>query len=160
MRSFPLLFLLFAAGLVSLFPACSSDELAEQNLADVTIWSGPSITVEKLDGADPTDAANQDRISDNVWITRGNMGGQIYNAVIEATANQDISPDGTLWAVGRTTNLAGLNFVPFRSAVNPRDVVGVDLVLLLEEERIALDITFTSWSRNQGGGFAYERATP
>ena len=49
-----------------------------------SVWTGDVITFTKVDDADPTLATNQDRITDNVWITRDNAeGGQIYNLVSE-----------------------------------------------------------------------------
>ena len=43
-----------------------------------TIWNGDRFTFQKLNGADWTLEANQDRITDNVWITRANNKG-IFN---------------------------------------------------------------------------------
>ncbi|MEM6771747.1 MAG: hypothetical protein AAF597_14285 [Bacteroidota bacterium] len=152
----PLLLLLF----VFLFATCTNDETnGNTPMGDITIWSGPSITFTKANNADPNDAANQDRITDNVWITRGNDGGQIYNAVTESMAEQNSSPAGTQWARGTTANLNDLTFGTFRSTIRPQNVVGQDLVLLLTEENIAIDIRFTSWSRSMAGGFTYSRST-
>jgi len=126
-----------------------------------TIWSGPTTTFEKLDGADPTASANQDRLTENVWITRGNNGGEIYNAAMEESSTQGVSPEGTEWAVGTTDGLANLTFEPFRAAVGrPQGVVGKELVLHLIESDIYLDVRFTSWSPRKQGGFSYERSTP
>ncbi|MEL6591812.1 MAG: hypothetical protein AAFQ87_12095 [Bacteroidota bacterium] len=125
-----------------------------------TIWTGPKISFSKNSGADPSLAENQDRISDRVWITRGNEGGQIYNAVSEASAEKTTSPAGTLWAVGTTADLQTLEFDNFRIAVEkPQNVVGKDLVLFLVGDNIAIDIKFTAWANNNMGGFAYERSS-
>ena len=127
---------------------------------NITIWSGPTVTFTKLPNSDPGDAQNQDRITDEVWITRGTNGGQIYNAKVEGSADKNQSPRGTLWAVGTTSNLASLNLLPFRAAVgSPQDVAGKNLVLYLEDEKIAMDVKFTSWSQSKSGGFSYERST-
>ena len=53
----------------------------------------------KLDYADPSLAENQDRILDNIWITRGNDK-PLYNAAMEGSYNEQnrdhsISPAGT-----------------------------------------------------------------
>jgi len=138
------------------------EEEEEMNMTAV-VWSGATVTFTKADGADPTLEENQDRITDEVWITRGNMGGQIYNAVTEANSDKEESPSGTLWAVGTTADLSNLEFTTFRQAVEkPKDAIGVDLVMIITgtEENIAIDVKFTSWSQgNQGtGGFAYERS--
>lgn len=124
-----------------------------------TIWSGSKITFTKADDADPTMEANQDRITDNLWITRGNDGGQIFNAAVEASSTKESSPTGTLWAQGTTSNIENLNFEPFRTAIKPKESVGEDLVLLILEDSIAIDLRITSWSENKEGGFSYERST-
>ncbi|MEO0573554.1 MAG: hypothetical protein AAF039_17765 [Bacteroidota bacterium] len=165
---------LFCIAFAMLLISCSSDDgngggdddttqlppFEIPSLAETTIWTGPTITFQKSGGADPALAENQDRISGNVWITRGNSGGQIYNAVSETQANMDLSPTGTLWARGTTANLQNLTFNRFRATLDkPKDNIGVNLVLLLVEENIAIDVTFTSWSQQQVGGFAYERSS-
>ena len=140
--------------------ACTDDSLNNINPDEYTIWSGATITFEKADGADPSLADNQDRITNNVWITRGNDGGQIYNAVSEEDADKDNSPAGTLWARGTTAELDQLTFGTFRDILDkPKDAIGENLVMLLTEDNIAIDITITSWSGNRAGGFAYERSS-
>ncbi|HAS44651.1 MAG TPA: hypothetical protein DCS93_29495 [Microscillaceae bacterium] len=135
------------------------------NLTDVnentrTIWRGANLVFTKATGADPTQAANQDRITDNVWITRGNSGGQIFNAKTESSANKNSSPADTEWAVGTVDNIDQLTFKPFRAAVgSPRSVVGKNLVLHLIKDDIYISVKFTSWSTSRAGGFSYERST-
>ncbi|MEM0933037.1 MAG: hypothetical protein AAGJ12_11245 [Bacteroidota bacterium] len=130
-------------------------------ISEFTIWTGPTLTFQKSPGADPTLAENQDRITDNVWITRGNAsGGQIYNAVTEQAADMDLSPEGTLWAKGTTANIENLTFDRFRATLGkPKDNIDVDLVMLLVEDKIALDLKITGWTQQQSGGFIYERST-
>ena len=124
------------------------------------IWDGPDFTFTKADGASPNDAANQDRLTDNVIITRGNSGGQIYNIASETAASQSSSPAGTEWAEGSIDDIANLTFRPFRAAVSrPRDVVGKNLVLHLIEDDIYLTVRFTSWSTQRAGGFSYVRSS-
>ncbi len=133
----------------------------EEEESTATIWEGATLTFTKGNGENPELEANQDRLTDNVWITRGNNGGQIFNIRSESGASKDSSPAGTLWAEGTLAQVEQLNFEPFRTAVgNPQNVVGKDLVMFLEEDNIYLSVKFTSWSRNKGGGFAYERSTP
>jgi len=125
------------------------------------IWTGPRVTFEKADGADPAVAANQDRITERVWLTRGNNGGQIFNIQERNRASKVASPVGTQWARGTTDNLEELRFGRFREIVgSPQNVVGMDLVMHLVEEDIFIDVRFTSWSQEKQGGFAYERSTP
>lgn len=123
------------------------------------IWTGTTITFSKSDGADPALEANQDRITNNVWITRGNSGGQIFNIKVESSASKATSPADTEWARGTTANIQNLSFAPFRDAVNPKSVVGQDLVLHLITDDIYIDVVFTSWSQDKRGGFSYKRAT-
>lgn len=136
-------------------------EGSELMSGDPTIWTGERITFTKADGADPELESNQDRITDAVWLTRSNDGGQIYNAVERDSASKPSSPVGTLWAVGTTADLPDLTFAPFRTAVQkPRDVVGKDLVLFIVDGEIFIDVRFTSWSQGKLGGFSYERSSP
>lgn len=130
--------------------------------ADAVFWTGPELTFTLGDGLDHRQEVNQDRLTDNVIITRSIIGGQIFNFVTETAASSGISPAGTEWAVGRAENAENLVFAPFRQTVgDPRDrVVGLDLVLHLIEDDIFIDVTFTSWSRDMNGGFAYRRTTP
>lgn len=129
---------------------------------NLTIWDGPAFSFTKANGADPLLEANQDRISESVWLTRANDGGQIYNAKSETTANKSTSPAGTKWALGTTDEIESLTFSNFRTAVgDPKGVVGKDLVLYLEAEDVYLSVKFTSWNvgKTNGGGFAYSRST-
>jgi hypothetical protein len=133
----------------------------EQSSSESTIWNGTTITFTKADGANPEEEANQDRITDNVWITRGNDGGQIYNIAKEDSPNQTNSPVGTKWAVGTLDQIETLTFKKFRAAVEKPNssLVGKNLVMYLEEDDIYLSVKFTSWSEQKKGGFAYERST-
>jgi len=124
------------------------------------IWRGSKITFTKNGGSDPSLEANQDRITSNVWITRGNTGGQIFNIKKESVSNKTNSPIGTKWAVGTLDQIDSLTFKKFREAVGkPQDVVGKNLVMYLEEDDIYLSVKFTSWSQAKNGGFTYERTS-
>ena len=147
---------------IFLFTLISCSEVNDEpnDTSSSIIWNGSLITFEKSDGADPTAEANQDRLTSNVWITRGNNGGQIYNIAKENTSNKDNSPTGTAWAIGTLDQIESLSFNKFRVAVgNPKDVVGKDLVMHLIEDDIYLSVKFSSWSSGQKGGFAYSRST-
>ena len=139
--------------------SCSKDkENIDSN--NSTLWKNSIKTFIKLDGADPTDEVNQDRLTENVWITRGNDGGQIYNAAKEESSNKSKSPVGTKWAIGSIDDYKDLSFNDFRIAIKPKTIVGKNLVLYLEEDDIYLSVKFTAWSQGQKGGFSYERSTP
>ena len=112
---------------VIIFAACSSDSddggsnqppSDQPDVSQLTIWSGPTLEFTKAAGADPTLPANQDRITDNVWITRADGGGQIFNAASETEATKETSPAGTLWARGTTANISNLTFNTFRGTLD------------------------------------------
>lgn len=127
-----------------------------------TIWEGDNITFTKEEGTDPNLPENQDAITASVAITRGLNGGQIYNIIEESSANKELSPKGTKWAIGEVSNIANLNFRNFRDAIgNPQNnIVGKDLILFIEEEEVYISIKFLSWGQGQGNGsFSYERST-
>ena len=154
------LLVLLSSILILFSVSCSSEE--DEIVGDTSssdIWSGPMVQFSKEDGADFSQESNQDRITSNVWITRGN-GGQIFNIAKENSANKANSPAGTLWAKGSIDNIDNLTFKTFRLGVGqPKDVVGSDLVLYLVDDDIYLSVKFTSWSQGQKGGFAYERSS-
>ena len=142
----------------------NSDGETNSNLSEgipsVKIWTGALKTFVKGDEMDPKNQLNQDRITDNVWITRGNDGGQIYNAAKESSDDKTKSPIGTQWALGTLDKVNDLNFKNFRAAVSsPKNVVGKDLVVHLTDDDIYLSIKFKSWSQAKKGGFSYERST-
>lgn len=158
--------------LVFFVSSCSEDSLSDPNMEpmeeeeegndiqNAEIWTGADLTFDKANNANPGEEANQDRLTDNVWITRGNNGGQIYNAKTEGSASKNNSPAGTEWAEGSIDDIANLNFRPFRAAVgSPKSVVGRDLVLHLIEDDVYLKVRFTDWSSSKAGGFSYVRST-
>ena len=153
--------ILFIILLSFVFQSCSTEDDSPNDTTDANIWSGATVSFSKPDGGDPELPANQDRLTSNVWITRDNDGGQIYNIAKESAANKQTSPAETEWAIGNISQLSTLSFNNFRTAVGkPKDVVGKNLALHLKLEDIYLSIKFTSWSEKQKGGFAYERSSP
>mgnify|MGYP001407484700 FL=1 len=138
--------------------SCSKGDDVQGDTTNSNIWDGPTISFSKADGTDHTLESNQDRITPNVWITRGNAG-QIFNIAKENSADKEDSPIGTLWAKGTVDNIDNLTFTQFRMIGQPKNVVGSDLVLYLVEDDIYLSVKFTSWSQGQKGGFAYERSS-
>jgi len=137
------------------------DTMSMDTVTGPTIWMGPTVSFSKANGADPNAEANQDRLTDRVWITRGNDGGQIYNAVVESNYNQANSPVGTEWAEGNIEDWETLSYQKFRATVvRPKNVVGKTLVVHLIEEDIYLQVAFSSWAQGKAGGFAYDRSSP
>ena len=155
MKKYTLLFI--ALFIVS----CSSSDEGENTFTNsATIWNGATITFTKSEGSDPTAQANQDRLTSNVWITRGNDGGQFYNIVKESVADKTNSPVGTKWAIGTLSQIETLSFTKFRTAVSkPKDAIGKNLVMYLVDDDTYLSVKITFWSEGKKGGFAYERST-
>jgi hypothetical protein len=129
----------------------------------VTVWDGPLISFAQPGGADPSQAANQDRLTANVWLTRGSGQG-LYNAKTETGFVHSFSPADTEWANGSLADLASLTYTDWNSwakSVNrgPPSTVGVQAVLHLKSDDIYLSVKFTSWPMGSGG-FSYVRSTP
>ena len=155
--------------------SCSNDSPDDLNnddnnggtpVTDYEVWTGANITFTKAPNTDASQAANQDRITSSVAITRSTSGGEIFNALSESDATKNVSPRGTKWAVGDIANIESLTFSSFRSAVgSPQDVVGKNLVMHIEAENVYLTVKFLSWASGGGGGnggsggFSYERST-
>ena len=144
---------------LSIFFISCSKEGTPNEISSSTIWNGPLKSFTKTDGSNASEETNQDRLTAKVWITRGNNGGQIYNAAQEDKSDKYKSPIGTEWAVGNINDLDKLIFYDFRIAIQPKNIVGKDLVLHLIEEDIYLSVKFKSWSQGKKGGFSYERST-
>ena len=141
--------------------------------ADPIVWNGPSIAFAKPDFADWTLPSNQDRLTNDVWLTRRNTR-PLFNIVIEEFAEDRTSPLDTEWAFGPTqpgnpgpitaSNFANLAFAAFAPALGQE--IGLNAVrygpgvLHLISNDIYLDIQFTSWTQQSGGGFSYIRSTP
>jgi len=85
---------------------------------------------EKEDYADWSLEENQDRIKNDIWITRGNDS-PIFNAAVEtydyADDYEDVVPTNTLWAQGRTADVDSIDYEPFRPMTGtcPPCIVGL-----------------------------------
>ncbi|MFO7659032.1 MAG: choice-of-anchor D domain-containing protein, partial [Bacteroidales bacterium] len=119
---------------------------------------GPSVNFTKADGADWTQASNQDMWTPNVIITRANSQG-IFNIANESSYQGD-SPTGTLWSFGKTGEVAREDYEIWRDAVNgnPPSMIGNPVSVYLPDDDIYADIVFDSWTAGGGGGgFSYTR---
>lgn len=137
-------------------------------LVGQTEWTGPAITITKVDFTDWTLQANQDRITPNVWLTRANSRG-LFNIVSETIFdnNNFTSPTDTEWADGTIADGVGTLFFDTWDETNDNNapITGQNKVLHLITEDIYIDITFTAWTEGDGqgtppgGGFTYQRST-
>jgi glucose/arabinose dehydrogenase len=128
-----------------------------------TVWNGPATTFVNVAGSDPTQAVNQDRLTPNVWITRGTSHG-IYNAKTETGFTHFLSPADTEWADGTTANYSSLSYTDWNTWAKvthpgPPSTVGVNAVVHLISDDIYIDVKFISFG-GFGGGFSYTRSTP
>jgi glucose/arabinose dehydrogenase len=128
-----------------------------------TIWTGPNTSFVNNAGSDPTQAVNQDRLTADVWITRGGIQG-IYNAATESGFAHFFSPQNTAWSDGTLANYASLTYVDWDTWAKvqhggPPSTVGLNAVVHLVSDDIYLSVTFTSWG-GSAGGFSYVRSTP
>jgi hypothetical protein len=73
------------------------------------VWTGLDYTFTKAPFADWTMPANQDQITDNVWITRANTQG-LFNIAQEGGYTHFLSPVDTEWAYGDAANYQNLTF--------------------------------------------------
>jgi hypothetical protein len=126
------------------------------------IWTGPTITFTQV-AFDPTQATNQDRLTDHVWLTRAQTSG-LFNAATETFFTHDLSPADTEWADGSASDYASLSFTNWDVWVKgvhfgPPSTIGVPAVVHLISEDIYVDIMFTSFG-GSAGGFSYDRSTP
>jgi hypothetical protein len=148
---------LLLSTVVGVLAAASTPSVATE------IWSGRTFSFTKAAFTDPTLAANQDRLTPLVWITRGNSQG-IFNAQVEAAFVHNVSPAGTEWATGDAINHASLTFLPWEqwaiSMGGPPQTPGVNAVVHLISEDIFVDVVFDAWGQASGGGFTYRRGVP
>jgi len=145
--------------ILTLIISCSKEKNTTNDTSLSNIWDGPLKFFEKKDNTSQHEKTNQDSITENVIITRGNNGGQIFNIAKENEADKYKSPIGTEWAIGNLNQIDSLVFKDFRLAVKPKSIVGKKLILHLIEEDIYLNVEFKSWSNGKKGGFSYERST-
>jgi hypothetical protein len=149
--------------------------VVEQTSAAPVVWTGPTLTFSKASSVDPLLPANQDRITNDVWLTRNDFKG-LLNAALDCDAfgctYSDNSPMGTEWATelqnsGATiaaTNWAALNFVDWEVAYGDQglllnNITSFPAVVHLIADDVYLDLKFTQWGAHSGGSFTYERST-
>ena len=118
------------------------------------------VTFTKEDSADWTLPENQDRITDNVWITRKHNQ-SLFNIAQETGYSGGAgSPVGTLWAGTSTADAQDEDFVSFveMHGGNPQSLINDTISLHLPESGKYFDVVLLSYSGgNSGGGFSYSR---
>lgn len=134
---------------------------ATQIVSAQKVWSSShgTVTFTKAGFADWTLNANQDHISDSVWITRASNQ-SLFN-IRKENAYVTNSPVGTQWAFGTVDSFSLLSYKPFStlSSNDPQSLIGKNLVLHLTAENIYLDIKFLAFGNGSSGGtFSYVRA--
>jgi hypothetical protein len=151
--------------------------LLASSAAAQTVWSGLTFSFTKEESTDPLLEENQDRITDNVWITRSDQGAGLLNAFSECGLfgcdyTHNFSPEDTEWANGglnpgetiAATNWQQLTFSDWETAYENRigqiilETDYRDAVVHLITDDIYLDLRFTSWSVGGFGAFSYLRA--
>lgn len=141
--------------------------LSTNSLNAQTFWTGDFMSFTKAPNADWNLESNQDRLTNNVWITRKNTQ-SIFNIAVEnGYGGSSISPVDTEWAFGQISNdVTTLNFMPFVQLMGgagslSTNVLNHAMVLHLISDDIYVDIEFNQWSQGSsgGGGFAYRRST-
>ena len=115
------------------------------------------ITFTKNANTDASLPENQDRISETVWLTRGNRYG-IYNAY-EQTSEKSQPTSGIKLALGSIENLSTLNFETISEWGKKfkGGWLNENLVLNLTETNEYYSFTMTSWGNR--GGFSYTRSS-
>ncbi len=126
-----------------------------------------SVVFTKPDYADPTLSENQDCLTPDVCITRGDDG-SLYNAAVVSESPggcQSTEPSRTSWVRGACAEV-GLhtsNFGYFMgdfTGCDPSSVVGERGCLLLYDQGMEFDFTLLEWSKpGSGGGFSYVRSS-
>ena len=119
-----------------------------------------TVVFTKDDSADWTLPENQDRITDNVWITRKHTQSLFNIAQEDGYSGNSGSPVGTLWADTTTTAAVSANYTSFVAmhGGSTQSLIGDTVSLYLPQDGLYFDVTFLSFSGgNSGGGFSYSR---
>ena len=129
------------------------------------------INFTKEDNSDAALEQNQDRISENVWLTRATGGGALFNAFVEDSFEKEKSPMYTEWAIGNISQITNGDLLDFRVFLFPqgsnyinKPPLNTDIVLKLTNntsdttDDAYYDIKFTSWTAGGAGGFSYTRS--
>ena len=131
-------------------------------LINADILIADSVVFTKPDSVDWTMEEYQDRITDNVWITRKHNQSLFNIAQEDGYSGPNGSPVGTLWASSSTANTNSASYTSFVSmhGGSPQLIIGDTVSLYLPDENLYFDITLLSFTgSNNGGGFSYIRTS-
>jgi hypothetical protein len=146
---------------------------AERASAEL-VFTGLDYSFTKPNSADISLPQFQDRLTQSVWLVRGDSAG-LYNRRFETEWNAT-SPVETEWAayinnpadVISAANWANLDFDTWIDAYGgagggnlPSRLLGGNAVLHIIPEDIYIDVRITSWTAGrdaEGGGFSYLRS--
>ena len=136
--------------------------IAEQYLDYFFASEAGNVNFVKPGWASASDPEYQDRISETVWLTRGNQHG-IYNAKNQVS-QQRHQTSGIMLALGSIENLSELTFESIsrwgRKFREDREGswLNKECVLYLTETKEYYTFIMTSWDRGRQGGFSYTRS--
>jgi hypothetical protein len=157
-------------GIRSLLAIAILGAAGAQPVSALEVWTESPIVFNKT--GPHTIPANQDRITANVWLTRGFTRG-LYNIARESSYQVASSPIGTRWAFaglnGNPTTIsaadfAELTFDSWETSLGGEGVLRDHIidragVVHLIEDDIYIDIRFGDWGTGGSGTFRYTRAT-
>ncbi|HIF28625.1 MAG TPA: T9SS type A sorting domain-containing protein [Candidatus Marinimicrobia bacterium] len=130
-------------------------------LISASVLNADSVVFTKADSADWTLPENQDRITDNVWITRKHSQSLFNIAQEDGYSGNSGSPVGTLWSDTTTTAAGSASYTSFVAmhGGSPQSIIGDTVSLYLPQDGLYFDVTILSYSGggNSGGGFSYSR---
>jgi len=126
------------------------------------ILKADCVVFTKPDSADWTLEEYQDRITDNVWITRKHNQSLFNIAQEDGYSGPNGSPVGTLWSGTTTANSDSTSYTTFviMHGGSPQSIIGDTVSLYLPDDNLYFDVSFISFSgSNTGGGFSYIRTS-
>ena len=137
-----------------------------------TVWTGPVTNYTQPAPNDGTTAAQQDRITSDLWLTRANRG-PMFNAAppySESSYNGDTSPENTMWAEGTIDQYATLTYDTWANVIGGEgsgpdaplsaNLPGKQFVVHIVSDDIYFAIQFAYWTPFGAGGYSYSRSTP
>ena len=130
-------------------------------LLSTSSLNADTVVFSKPDSADWTLEEYQDRITDNVWITRKHNQSLFNIAQEDGYSSSNGSPVGTLWAnttTAQADSASYTNFVAMHGG-SPQSLIGDTVSLYLPDDNLYFDVVFTSYTGGGGGGFSYIRTS-